>query len=81
MEGEELRALRVEAGYKSKDLADLLGITATTMSRYERGRLPIPKLVQYASRYVCETQLARPSPGDRLVSVLREVLNEESGER
>lgn len=79
MTGEELKAMRLAAGYKGKDFADILGINPNTLSRYELGRLTITPLVSYASTYICEQRIGKRSPGERLLSTLKEVLEEDRG--
>lgn len=75
MEGADLRQMRVSAGFKSKDLANQLGIAGATLSRYENGHKEIPKLVQYATRYLCE-KATDPvaSPGDKIITALVEAI-------
>lgn len=74
MTGDELVQLRMSRGLKAKEMADLLGVSDATMSRYERGHRPIPKAVGYAAKYLCGDHV---SVGERLVQVLREALHEE----
>lgn len=75
MDGSELKSLRAEAGYKGRELAAILGITPNTLSRYETGKLRITRLVEYASRYVCQRRLAQLGPEGRLVAAIREALD------
>lgn len=44
------KLLRVAAGYSQKEIADLLGIDSSLISRYESGRRPMPKALR--SRFV-----------------------------
>lgn len=75
MQKEELVALRKEAGYKSYQLADAIGICAATLSRYERGHKPIPPLVELSVRYLCEPRLAPQTAEQRLVEAIKEVVS------
>lgn len=54
MMGSELKALRKAAGYKAKELAEVLETTPATISRYEHGHAPVPKKIELAVRYLCE---------------------------
>lgn len=76
MLGTELRDMRVMAGIKAKDLAMELGIADATLSRYENGHKDIPKLVQLATRYVCE-KATDPllTPGERIIEALKEAID------
>lgn len=40
--GEAMRKARVAAGLNLRQAAPLLGVDVTTLSRYERGLLPVP---------------------------------------
>lgn len=44
----ELQAWRAQSGYTQEELAKWLGMNAMTISKYERGVLPIKPLVQWA---------------------------------
>ena len=48
----DYRAARVAAGLTQAELADLVGVTAQTIKRLERGRLDVTKPVLLAARYV-----------------------------
>ena len=75
MTGEELVALRRRRGAKAYEFAHLLGIGVTTLSRYERGHKPIPKVVDYAARWLALEE----TPGQRLVAALKEALEHNGG--
>jgi len=48
MTGKELKIARVTLDMSQIQLADAIGITQNTISRYETGTLPIPRLVEIA---------------------------------
>ena len=52
-----LRSLRIKAGLKQTDIADILGIQQTVYSRYERGfqTIPLNFLVELANFYNTST--------------------------
>ena len=52
-----LRSLRIKAGLKQTDIADILGIQQTVYSRYERGfqTIPLHFLVKLADFYNTST--------------------------
>ncbi len=52
MTGPELRAARHELGLSQEKLAQTLGISVTTINRYERGRMAIPTAIDLAVRYL-----------------------------
>ena len=72
MTGQELTAMRKSAGFKAKHLAEVLGINATTLSRYENDHMPIPPMVKYAVSYVCSQSLRADAVGvmHQLMAVL-----------
>lgn len=49
MTGEELKTIRETKGYGQGDFADQLGVHRTTVLRWERGDLEIPKAVEIAA--------------------------------
>lgn len=73
MRGADLRALRQGSGFKAYELAKALNISPATLSRYECGHTPVPKMVELSTRYLCEPKLAPRSPEDRLIEAIREV--------
>lgn len=75
MLGIELVELRKAAEYKAYQLATVLDINPATLSRYERGRAPVPKLVEFAVRYLCEPSLAPNTAEQRLITAIKEVAN------
>lgn len=48
MNGPELKQRREELGLTQTTFADVIGITANTISRYERGSLQVPKWMELA---------------------------------
>lgn len=77
MTGKEFRAIRLSLGLKGYEMADRLGITPPTVSRYEKERLPIPRVVEYAAKYLANGHVVQDGPEKRLVQALKEVLHEE----
>lgn len=76
MDGGELKALRQTAGLKAYMLATALDISPTSLSRYENGKAPIPRMVELAAKYLCEQQPTAPSSAqERLVKAIREVVS------
>lgn len=53
MQGDELRALRKSAGMTQAEMAEAIGMTATSIGLMERGA-PIEKRTALAVRYVVE---------------------------
>ena len=78
MLGHELRDLRKAAGFKSNELAAMLDLDPSTLSRYERGRIPVPVPVALAARHLCQQQASSPA-GERLIEALKEALEWEAG--
>jgi transcriptional regulator with XRE-family HTH domain len=78
MRGAELRDLRQTRGLKAKELARMLEIGDSTISRYERGHSRIPKSVEYATRWLCRDPALETS-GERLLKALREALGHARG--
>ena len=50
MTGEQISVWRVTQGLGVKDAAEALGLSVSTLQRYEAGRLAIPKAVELATR-------------------------------
>ena len=46
--GKEFRFIRKKVDLRSNELAALLDVTPETVSRWEKGKLPIPKLAAFA---------------------------------
>lgn len=61
-----LRDLREDKDLYQKDIAQLLGITQTVYSRYERGyqTIPIPHLLKLADFYQTSTDYILGRPND-----------------
>lgn len=76
MDRDELLALRKTAGFNGVQLARALDMHPATLSRYERGHAPIPRLVELSVRYLCEPSLVPKSAGERLVEVIKEVASQ-----
>lgn len=75
---QEFKALRKAIGYKGYQLAEALDISAATVSRYERGHAPIPRVAELAVRYLCEPSVAPPSAEQRLIEAIREVAQQDA---
>lgn len=74
---EGFRAFRHIHGLSQRKLADLLGMKWDgTISRYENGQLPIPKVVEMALLWLDHQGIAAPTPGP--IAELREALCAES---
>jgi transcriptional regulator with XRE-family HTH domain len=56
MQGEELKALRVQTGMSRKKLEEELGLTVGYVGRMERGDKPIEKRTAIAARCILEHQ-------------------------
>ena len=78
MRGHELKDMRVRAGFTARTLAEHLQVTPSTLSRYERDKRPIPKVVALAVRQVCEPRMAPKSVGERLIEAMKEALDHAS---
>lgn len=50
--GAELAAWRTARGLSQPALGDLLSVTTQTVYRWEAGRQPIPRTVEFALRYL-----------------------------
>lgn len=75
MDGPTLKELRQSAGYKGAEISRKLGLCPQTWSRYENGHSPIPKTVEYATRFLCQPRPATLSAIDRLTSAIKEIAN------
>lgn len=77
MEGAELKSLRKRASLKAYEMAEKMGLSAATLSRYENGKAAVPKTVALAARYLCEQETGSAtdlgSPETRLAEAVREV--------
>ncbi len=74
MTGKDLKGIRTKAGLSAKFLATELGISPMTWSKYETGKIPVPRPVYLATRYLC--QPVRVTAADQLVQALKEALEE-----
>lgn len=79
MTGQELRDLRKSAGFTAGALASILGYRQQRWSAFENDRAPIPQVVEYAARWICENELVNNnrslSAAERAVNVLLRQLN------
>lgn len=76
MEGAELKSLRKGASLKAYEMAEKMGLSAATLSRYENGKAAVPKTVALAARYLCEQETGPTanSAETRLAEAVREVV-------
>lgn len=78
MTGEELKSLRKQAGMKSYELAKTIGYSPQRWTAFERGYAPIPKVVEFATRWVCENHISNDNPSlsaaERAVNALIEAM-------
>lgn len=74
MDGATLAALRKEAGLKGYELAQALDISPATLSRYERGHAPVPRMVSLAVRQLCVAPRPTHKPEERLIDALKEFI-------
>lgn len=54
MKPSEFVKLRLKAGFTQAELSRELGVTVRSLSRWETGETPIPKLAELAQKYVIE---------------------------
>lgn len=52
--GSEFKKLRSSAGYSQSQLSRALEITIRSLTRWETGETPIPKIAELALKYVTE---------------------------
>jgi len=52
--GSKFRKLRRDAGYSQSQLSRELDITIRSLTRWERGETPVPKIAELALKYVIE---------------------------
>ena len=78
MKGPDLKALRQRSGLRGYELAKLLELSPETISRYETGKVPVPKTVELATRYLCQSSLSAADPPEvALVKALKTLLKDE----
>jgi transcriptional regulator with XRE-family HTH domain len=67
--------LRKRTNLKAYEMAEKMGLSAATLSRYENGKAPVPKTVALAARYLCEQETGPvlDTPETRLAEAVREV--------
>ena len=54
MRKDEFRKLRESAGYTQVELAKALGVYVRSISRWETGEFPVPKMAELALRYIAD---------------------------
>jgi DNA-binding transcriptional regulator YiaG len=54
MRKEEFRKLRESVGYTQVELAKAFGVYVRSISRWETGEFPIPKMAELALRYIVD---------------------------
>lgn len=52
--GNEFRRLRRSAGYSQSQLAREIDVTIRSLTRWETGETPIPKIAELALKYITE---------------------------
>lgn len=52
--GKELKKLRIDLDIEQKELAERMGLTSSTLSRWESGRQEIPESHEKLLRYVLD---------------------------
>ena len=52
--GSEFRKLRKSGGFSQSQLSREIDVTIRSLTRWETGETPIPKLAEFALRYVVE---------------------------
>ena len=60
--GKEFRKLRRSAGYSQSQLSREIDVTIRSLTRWETGETPIPKIAELALKYVSEK---KPRKGTR----------------
>ena len=76
MTGAELKALAKDAGLTAKELADRIGVSSGTMSRYCQAET-VPLHIELASRYVTQRPADEPVADERPIEVrLAELIKE-----
>ncbi len=55
VQGKELRAVRQKLGLTQEGFAERLGVTANSVARWERGEMPINRLVDNFARLLKRT--------------------------
>lgn len=70
MTGNELKQLRVQAGLTQAELAERLGVSGSTVSRWEQNKIPIPSGIEAKLREILQDDPvteAGEAPGDSVV--------------
>lgn len=67
LSGQEIRFLRKMAGFSSKELANTLGVSASTVSRWENGNRNISKNSDAALRMICFAGMLQEILRDRSI--------------
>ena len=54
--GKEFRKLRLSSGYSQSQLSREIDVTIRSLTRWETGETPIPKIAELALKYLIEKQ-------------------------
>ena len=63
--GKKFRDLRNSAGYSQSQLSWEIDVTIRSLTRWETGETPIPKIAELALKYVKEKKPKKPRKGTR----------------
>jgi DNA-binding transcriptional regulator YiaG len=64
MTRQEFKKLRESIGYSQSQLAKEMGLYVRSISRWETGEVPLPRMAELALRYLAE-QVERNSPNQK----------------
>ncbi len=78
MTGDELKALRVKAGFSQAELAAAIGMSRESISRMERGKDVIEKRTELALRYIATLGLPAERPLEMVYRAVANVLDDAS---